>query len=666
MRPRWGTSLLVTAFIAGSGFWVNSEARVRDEYASGLIVFVLFLLLVFRFTRLRAWSARIFTPDNLVLLVAGAALSVQSVSNTIDTEIPRLKLVLRLLFVFHLAWIVWWSVRGAGLGERFLGTALLFTAFPFNWMHVLSGIPAVILCFTAVYVALRKRERVAGAIRQLQRERLLGFSLLLLALGMFGSQVWKGDIVRSAPVGFLLAGAIAVFLCVREGDEHEVLRPVMVSYGISLLFVGAAFLGAGLESGSLDAVLSKRTSVGGVNTNDIGGYAVLMLPLVFTHVEDRRLRVSLVVLSLVLLAASIARLSWATFFFVVWAAFFFGPGKGKAWVRVALILGLGLAIGVLGWLLLQGGEPILQTRTLWLRLQFWDLGWRVLEANPLFGVGPEQPMALASMPLAPADLARMPDLRQAFFEHGATYHVHSTFLQLALEGGLFHLFGYCLLLALFVLFTLRCKTRTTKQLGLGLSALGFLVQGTLNYHLFQPTYLFGLWCILGLGFRSLRSEEGRALQAGPLLRKAVVITGALVLALGSYFAAVAYAMDGALEELHGMRLRDRFGNVLLSGSAGQNSERLESASELLKWGLWLAPHSAAMHQLQAELRAGLEDDSGARFHYRLCAESSTAPAYCLEKLAMLSPSSEARLALRSAAQIHDPFRLLETGPLGNF
>jgi O-antigen ligase len=429
----------------------------------------------------------------------------------------------RAVFAFHIFYILYIFVRGAGLRTMFLVTSLA-TVVLFHQSYLLGvtfrTIP--LLMYAAAYLLIRPRS--TGF-----RPRDLDWLVALMIAAAMLSTVGAAERFRAVTGLALLLCAAALYFVGRRSPRtirRAVWRFFTAQYAVAaLLFAGFAFILRGWD------VLQSPMQVhliGGYNVNSVGSAMAFGLPaaayMALTERGWRRMPglVSIFAAAFVIYfcQARSAALSGALSIALLLAgrlvvrpdARFFPHRRGIA----AAAAGVG-ALAAAGLIWLNQSLQFVDLQTFYIRLDIWSLFIRrTLTYAPLLGFGPENLQINAYLPiegLAPETLAEYRGFINAF---GPDLHAHNHALMLLFFYGLAGFAIYACLLAAVARIGVQMFQRGMSDEALALLAIlcGLFISGLLEYTLWEANTLLPAMLWLGF-FRRLASGKATPHRSAP-------------------------------------------------------------------------------------------------------------------------------------------------------
>lgn len=649
MRLRFFIRAVLIALVLSAAFAADKDQRLVREIAFGALVNT---GIWYWLRRRGLFKASHFDLDSLVLVCFAAGATVQALGTHLETEIPRLRAVYRLIFYAYLYFMLSPAAARLSFTARALVSVLIFTSLPFQWSGIVSSARALLPAVTMLYVLWRSYETGRVVKRRILRDA--GTAAAMTALVLFAAaQVYHHNYFDGID-GFarLLTGA-GVFLALRMEQKRTRIFTVFASLALfNIGFLLFAYGFAALEGPN--AFWTKRQSLGGINTNDIGTYVAALIPICALGAATgskagRRLSIAALVLLILMLGLSYARLAWPTAAAGLLAAIFWSRFRPRLKIRPAM------AAATVALVIASAGLPFLIERVAfdlqsgeWASLQYRisliRQGLGLIARYPVAGAGPGGLGALASFSQADSTgFARFVE------ESGGLVHVHNLFLQTWIEGGIAGALSIALIAGIALM---RIQTTRARATGAGaLLLLAVLAHGQLN-HPFEVTQVWLLFCLAAalvvprIRFPFLRWP------AALLFALSVLLVAAQTLAAGLH--------ASTLKSLQGMKYRNVLGALEIRPAAPMNPD-----SGSLGLLLQLYPGDRRLTQEAAEIYRAYavqkqEAPAKAAELFAVCAHSHIAPAFCLWRLSEITASggdrSRAELIERQAEE-KDPFRL---------
>ncbi|MCB1171553.1 MAG: O-antigen ligase family protein, partial [Leptospiraceae bacterium] len=395
--------------------------------------FLIIGIMLYRNRRQKAWPF-------LLLLLFGYLFSAEALNLTIDTQVPRIKLMFRGAFYIQAIALVYHQWKGKPPLIAGLYSLVLYACFLYAPAYKFFPISSYFLFCGALLVT------AFSLPRQEQAPATLVAILLLFLAGVAMSWYLATDLVHAGE-GFLrIAAGVLVLACAYRADERNVLGLFKFSAFLTLFFFAWCLPSHSAGSSLLEVIVQKYSYIGNINTNDMAtGMLLLLGPLAFSLRKEARGpgRILTFILfagiSLLLLhtkaRSSIASLTIALA--LAGAILLLKRGKVKALIPISVaivVVPIGLAILLshfsLGWLS--------TVESLEARVVLWDAAIRAIGRAPLFGYGPDVFAQIAAYVdprfghLVPAGFQEM----SLQLRHSSYYHSHNTYLQWMMELGI--------------------------------------------------------------------------------------------------------------------------------------------------------------------------------------------------------------------------------------
>lgn len=655
--------ILLIAFIA---LFADKDLRISQEIVLGSLFNIGIWLILRRFwPRLRAVPLDL---DTIVLLLFAVGSTVQALGTHVETEIPRLRLILRAVYYGYLFFCLSPLRKRFTFAEHSLIALFLFTSLPFHWATIVGSARNILPAAILLYVLLRT-STAAG-------QRKVWFEGVFVAGGMgvllfYGiSQAVNGNWFDGMDGLARLFTGVACFLIVRSSEMDE--RKLPLAYS-ALLLVNIAFLliAAGFAlHGDPTLIKGKRLALGGINTNDIGGYFAVAAPIsvaAFMAADSRRSRVLAVVCMLgaagmIILAQ--ARLAWPTVLVCVLWMLLRMRVRGGFDMRKSVLLGAGLAaLSIVCTALVVLYLPAetlnrFDLTTLDYRFALIRQAALILSENPLQGTGVGNLAAFGAFPPGENNEGLLRFLAIA----GGFVHAHNLLLQVWMEGGLAYL-----LLNLFVFVAGFAHLFTKQQEGrvAPVVLLSIFLQGLLNYHF----DVYHVWLLFWTSAALVVPAVPRILEQKVLPAIACVV---LVCVFG-YHSVVVTMHSQAMQSVRGFRYRHFLGAMELKdlpGAATHSPPRLamfDRAVSLYPLDRRLSQEAGEAHFYPG--RAG-QDFQRAASLYRNCANHEVNPSFCFMRLSTIAElagePAQVILDYKSQSRAHDPMDLVSRTALSPF
>lgn len=499
---------------------VSGEFRknlVQDSV--GFIILVTAIALFIARKRLQPVRVAFLILSLATLLV----LSLNGVYFLQPSDVPRMSVYVRAVFAFHILYILYIFVRGAGLRTMFLVTALA-TVVLFHQSYLLGvtfrTIP--LLLYAAAYLLIRPRS--TGF-----RPRNVDWLVALMIASAMLSTLGAAERFRAVTGLALLLCAAALYFVGRRSPRtirRAVWRFFTAQYAlVAVLFAGFAFVLRGWD------VLQSPMQVhliGGYNVNSVGSAMAFGLPaaayMALTERGWRRLPgiISIIAAAFVIYfcQARSAALSGALSVALLATGRLLARPEARLFEHrrmiASLIAGAG-AVAALGLIWLNQSLQFVDLETFYIRLDIWSLFIRrTLTFAPLLGFGPENLQINAYLPidgLAPETLEEYRGFINAF---GPDLHAHNHALMLLFFYGIAGLAIYLCLLAAVArsAFQMFQKGMQDEQIALLAILCGLFVSGLLEYTLWEANTLLPAMLWLGF-FRRLAGGKAAPHRSAP-------------------------------------------------------------------------------------------------------------------------------------------------------
>ncbi|MSO55911.1 MAG: O-antigen ligase domain-containing protein [Acidobacteria bacterium] len=317
------------------------------------------------------------------------------------------------------------------------------------------------------------------------------------------------------PAGALLIEGVALMMAVSMlAAEHPALARLTMKWmagiglGVAILNVGA--LGWEFASGGFSPI--RRVSVTLSDLNAAGSYFALILPLVYVEARGISRRATILACGLVLAAA------WATGSRAALAsvmAIAMLPGataklraRGRpspTLIAVGAGAALLLVLAVVGASVLVGNVPP-ATATMRIRGQFVETSIRMLQRQPIFGIGIGRYYS--------SSWSYMPHRLRLEYKHE---NAHNNFLQIGAELGIAGLALFLWLLAAVLRGLVTGLPRAAdsdRALAVLVALCAFLLTCVAGHPLLIPEVAFSFWIVAGLAVAMRRQDEVPIAGAG--------------------------------------------------------------------------------------------------------------------------------------------------------
>lgn len=313
------------------------------------------------------------------------------------------------------------------------------------------------------------------------------YPIILFILALFISVVFSQNKVNSLLELYKYISVILLFLAaasLSEKDKLLVVQTIILSgLVISFLAIYQYFFGFRhvlnylSDNGfsfpfALDYLQSKRAFVPFVTPGILGGYLVMVIPLLL--INKNRIWLILPVFFALLLTMSIgAFLS----LFCVLVIFFCAEGKLKK-IHIFSLIGLFILIVIIfAWRSIAQREHVQPAFSTLMRLSYWKETLGIIKAHPLAGVG------------------------LGNFNLKMSRYAHNSYLQIWAEMGVLGLFSFVWIAYIVIKSRLKDLTQSlynNQAVCLLAASAVFLVHNFLDFTFFLPEVAFIWWVILGL------------------------------------------------------------------------------------------------------------------------------------------------------------------------
>jgi len=632
--------LTILILLATTGFGIDADYKIVFE----LIAVTLFFLIQFSFMKR---SARIpffdrfrIDLDILVFITFACVATVQAMSHTVDTDIPRFKQLLRAIYYFYVVFVT------TPLSQRFrplligIFTILLFSSFPFHWSYVIGHLKSIPLLLITLYLVL---DRFYGAseARVRNMKPIEWIPLVVIPVSVLLASLYRNRYLSGVEALFGSLAAILLFLPVRyseQATEREYFY-LLFSFATSQTFFFLYGVAAKMfNDPNYDPFVTKVAFLAGVNVNDISGFIILIFPLALALIldEERRnehsAKISLTLLffvNVLLLYVVKSRFAWPVA--IVSSLFFYAlyqmktaSRENRAFVPGKILLYAVLPASLLLIVLLSVFHErlpfLFSMKSLYIRFELWDLALDAIRHHPFSGTGAGNYTALASQPVLFSSPGAFENVKLQFLD-GTFVHCHNLFLQLWLNGGVVHLLAFLAFVAM--LFVKKVRTIRTASLysdALLTVLIAVLLQGAMNYHFMDPAYSLFVWVVFGLLSRE-KPEEHEAPVSFRKYDRLLAFATALAAVVVLYHSIAVFFESRALAAVKSIRHSNLSGALVLEAEEGgdlrQSVARARSGSEEIEWALLLYPRSVVLSQYGGEMNYFLsKHETDRRFHER--------------------------------------------------
>ncbi len=434
-------------------------------------------------------------------------LSLNGVYYLQPSDVPRMSVYVRAVFAFHILYLLYIFVRGAGLRTMFLITALA-TVVLFHQSYLLGvtfrTIP--LLLYAAAYLLIRPR---ATGFRPRDVDWLVALMIASAMLSTLGA----AERFRAVTGLALLLCAAALYFVGRRSPRtirRAVWRFFAAQYALAaVLFAAFAFI---LRGWDVFQSPMQVHLIGGYNVNSVGSAMAFGLPaaayVALTERGWRRLAgivsIAAAVFVIYFCQARSAALSGAISVGLLLVGRYVVRPEARLFERRRLIALAAAGVGTLtaaGLIWMNQSLQFVDLHTFYIRLDIWGLFiQRTLSFAPLLGFGPENLQINAYLPIEGLPPQAIEEYRGFINAFGPDLHAHNHALMLLFFYGIP---GFAIYLALVaaitrIAFQLFQKGMNDEQLALLAILCGLFVSGLLEYTLWEANTL--LPAMLWLGF----------------------------------------------------------------------------------------------------------------------------------------------------------------------
>jgi hypothetical protein len=420
----------------------NAHFEIQDTIFNSVSILILESLLLFGF---RKTSKKNFTFLNISFFCFIYSLGYTSLINalkfSIDTDIILLKTILKFLFYSNLIILLYNFLTGRKLIRLIVWNLLLFLTIPFTNSLIfgpIKSIPIFIYCLGILSYLLQKYPRRFTSLFVENRKYNLLFLFAVLSYlisNLFnGSFIISLDLILLQFIGFFVYIIIKFMLINKllkiENIFFENLNIIYIQ--IFVLFYSIVNL---LTTNKIEYFLNNKLSVlAGVNTNDLGLYFLICIPILFYFIKNYKnygLNIFLILFLLLLMpiirsrTAAIVLLNSSILIFIFKNNFKFRKP----------ILYLNLSFFVFLAIFLYFYPQYIPEETLMARIFIWRLGIESLKENWLMGVGAGN----YNFYISKLSLVDYSHLKPSFLSNFIYVPLHNLFLQWWMDGGLLFL-----------------------------------------------------------------------------------------------------------------------------------------------------------------------------------------------------------------------------------
>lgn len=221
---------------------------------------------------------------------------------------------------------------------------------------------------------------------------------------------------------------------------------------------------------ALDYISSQRVFFPFVTPNALGGYLIMIIPLVF--INKKRGWLILPLSLALLLTRSLGALLSLFLALTVYLYLQGKPGRQKMFFLFGLLVTIGVVFIIRSATQKQHLQPIFSTL---MRLNYWKETWKIIKGAPLTGVG----LGNFNLPFS--------------------RYAHNSYLQIWAEMGIFGITGLLGMIFIFLKRALKLKlNEDLSQMCLISAAAAFLFHNLMDFSFFIPEVALNWWVILGL------------------------------------------------------------------------------------------------------------------------------------------------------------------------
>lgn len=643
-------------FLLFFGFFVDANPRVVEEFSKVVLLFFAIVFVVFHFTKLKAKKSTYLNYFTFVLFVYSVVSTVQSINNIVETDIIRLKLLFKIYLVLYILFITILIQKKYTKLEIGIVTLFYFTSFPYAWSLTIGSLRSVIPMVFAVFLFLEaKREE------SLTSNQIVFFSIkndafiYLLVFSFIGVNLFSDNYFRSNDVVFKLLCSTFLYYLVqlKSISTKRIIDLLIFIFLFNIIYIFLGILSFSFTHPGFDFISLKKTSISGINVNDISGYLIILLPILVARFIDlgkittkQRIFFGILILCNILLTVLIkSRTAWFAQFFSFFMFLFLIYRNKKRDKRNVLAIVLLLLIFIISLFAIYiFSENVLQKETLMMRYHYWKISIAAIKENFFLGITADNYAYITSF--LPID-----GMNQDFsliidhFRRSGLFHTHNLFLQLWLDGGFVYVLSFMLIL-LFSLWNFYKKGFSTHdflvKFSISISILSTIIQGFLNYNFFHYPILFAFWVMVGL--LNHYHEKQQAPKA-KYPRLVVNIFLFILLVWISYHSVAIFYKSKAYKEIKNIRYKNPGGSVLLKESSNTKDDLKAVGNSILyvQKSLVYYPKNSELNQLLGELyyfRYSLLKDKSdllkSQKNYYFCTNTSDLSSFCYLRLAEVS------------------------------
>ena len=642
------------------GLGTDLSLKSGVELAIGTIFYLGIVLLITSFKNFK--PARFFQLDltSTALILFACVTTIQAQTYIIDTEIPRLKLVYRFIYLAFAFFNTTALSRNFSKLSRFILALLLFTSFPYHWLYVLSFIQSIPLILLFAYYLLDMDDREKSELRLLLNPRDPWTAIpIIMILGFVVSNAANLNFFKGTEGALRLLVGIGAYFFIRINRKRFSLEQGML-FLIALSVLHALWFYASIiintfSLESYNPLLTKKTALSGINANDISGYIITIMPLIMgfslcaknTHDKKAYIYPALLALNAALLILVKSRAAWpisiisfVLFFYWSYRKKSSNPGVLKLYGTFSVITAIASMFLLIILLTAHGKDlaHLFVLNTLKIRFLLWKLSYFALLEHPFIGIGYENYQYLASLPLDSSAVKEYSGLIRFYQNQNTHLHSHNTFLQIWLDGGIIYLGGFLALCGLALYRFLRNGKSVLIAAGV-FSIASLLIQGSLNYHFMNYSTWLVFWILLGYLSAPPLQETSESSENKSVRFLARPWIGVAFFGLLSYHSMLLILQAEALHSLKQIRfLNSR--NMLILKSRGpafhkRELARARRASAFASAARKLNPGALELNQIEGEIRYFLYRKTGntqdlkqANLRYKRCVQLDPRASLC--------------------------------------
>ncbi|MDX1961246.1 MAG: hypothetical protein SFU98_21940 [Leptospiraceae bacterium] len=420
------------------------------------------------------------------------------------TDIPRLSLYFKLLYMINSFFILQSYVRINGIKIFFLTTLIFVTSiFNLNYFFAISLKSLPVFVYVVYYFSIQKFKK------ETLKVNLLDIFILLFVVIIIVSNVASYNQYRSIfQIPILLSSLAVAFVTINSNHSEikKIIKILSISFGIQVLFLSIFIFRRIIVDG-----WGYSSSIAGFHVNGVGGFVALYFPigihLVIISRGFKRILHFLVLLLIPFIIivcnnrSSIISITYSTIVILA-LKFIIHRDKTNHKQRFLIISLLLFTLTILG-LYLNNKFQLVNLETLFIRFKIWKMFIvDVLENRPLIGFGAETNEINAYILSQNSSIDEIKFRKDLFQEFGLDMHSHNYII------GILFQYGFIGLVAFSILFFIIVSSAYQKVIknfsifhSIGITSLiNMFLYGMLDYNLSEPGIIISVGVFLGIFF----------------------------------------------------------------------------------------------------------------------------------------------------------------------